>query len=152
MKTLKRNAPIETLDIEIGGTVVSAFIDATADNLLSLADACGKAEKEMGNISAMQRRAQAERDFPMLRKLNKGAADAMEPAIRTAIGDEAYDAVVKACGAGRAVPKESCNVVMVKILEAIAETVREQQIVEEGKAAHYLAEVEDAQTEPYTMQ
>ena len=58
-------------------------------------------------------------------------------------------AILAACGAGGPVTKADCNIVMVKVFGAIHSTVNER--MEESlneQAAHYLAEVEDAQPEP----
>ena len=143
---LKLKALFEPLDVQIGNETVHAAIDVTADNLVRISEVCTKAKKDMDGVTAMQRKAQETQDHALLQKMNDKAAAIMEPAIVTAIGQQAYDDVVTACGAGREISKTSCNVVMVRILYAIMEVIAEQQqnAIDE-KAAHYLAEADNAQ-------
>lgn len=147
---LKMKALYEPLEIEIGDRKVSAAIDVTADNLVRISEVCTTAKGKMRDVSAMQKKAKETQDHKLLQKMNKKAAEIMEPAIVAGIGQESYDAIVEACGAGRKISKASCNVVMMRVLVAIAEVIAEQQAEAiEEKAAHYLAEVKDAQPEPY---
>lgn len=143
---LKLKALYEPLTVQIGDAVVNTAIDVTADNLVKISEVCTKAKKEMDGVSAMQRKAKENQDHKLLQKMNNKAAEVMEPAIVAAIGQQGYDDIVKACGAGREISKSSCNVVMMRVLFAIMETVAEQQqnVINE-KAAHYLAEANDAQ-------
>ena len=147
---LKLKALFEPLDIEIGDVTVHTAIDVTAENLVTISDICTKAKSKMQGVSVMQKKAEAEKNHQLLQKVNRQAAEIMEPAIVAGIGQESYDEIVAACGAGRKISKAACNVVMMRVLMAIMETIKEQQsnTIDE-KAAHYLAEAEDAQPEPY---
>lgn len=147
---LKLKALFEPLDIEIGDVTVHTAIDVTAENLVTISDICTKAKNKMQGVSVMQKKAEAEENHQLLQKVNRQAAEIMEPAIVAGIGQESYDEIVAACGAGRKISKASCNVVMMRVLMAIMEAIKEQQsnTIDE-KAAHYLAEAEDAQPEPY---
>ncbi|MBQ9042307.1 MAG: hypothetical protein IJ111_05770 [Eggerthellaceae bacterium] len=143
---LKLKALYEPLTVEIGEVTVNTAIDVTADNLMNLTEVCEKASKEMDEVSGWQRQAEKERNVDLLRKANKKAAEILEPAIVCGIGQEAYDEIVKACGAGRKISKSACNIVMVRVLYAIVDTVNEHRgVIEAEKAAHYLAEADDAQ-------
>lgn len=147
---LKLKALYEPLDVEIGSETVHTAIDVTADNLVRISEVCTNAQKEMKGVSAMLDKARRTQDHKLLQKMNKKAAEVMKPAIVAAIGQEGYDDIVKACGAGRKVSEAACNVVMTRILTAIMDAVVGQQAnTIDEKAAHYLAEVEDAQPEPY---
>lgn len=143
---LELKALYEPLTVQIGSETVNTAIDVTAENLISISEVCTKAKKEMDGVTAMQKKAQETQDAKLLRKMNDKAAEIMEPAIVAAIGQQGYDDIVKACGAGREISKASCNVVMMRVLYAVMETVAEQQrnVIDE-KAAHYLAEANNAQ-------
>lgn len=146
---LKLPALYEPLIIEIGNETVNAAIDVTANNLVRISKVCTDAEKEMKSVATILETAEKEQDFKTLQKMNKKAAEIIEPAIVAAIGQEDYDNILKACGAGRQVNKAACNVVMTQVLTAIKEAVDGQRAsVMKQKAAHYLAEVEHAQTKP----
>ena len=143
---LKLKALYEPLTIEIGDVTVNAYIDVTADNLMNLSEVCESAAKEMNEVQGWQKQAEKERNASLLRKANEKAAEIMEPAIVCGIGQEAYDEIVVACGAGRAISKSACNIVMVRVLYAIVDTVNEHKdVLVAEKAAHYLAEADNAQ-------
>lgn len=140
------NALFEPLEIVIGNATVNTAIDVTADNLIKISEVCTKAKKEMDGVVVMEEKAKEEGDFKALERVNKKAAAIMKTAITAAIGQEDYEKIKDACGAGRKISDEACNVVMSRILVAIMETVagQQQEIITE-KAAHYLSEVENAQ-------
>ena len=149
MKTIKTQALFEPLEIEIGDTTVKAAIDVTIDNLLNISNTCTKARQNLDALDVLRQKAKDNNNAEELRRMNKKAAEIIEPAVKAGIGEESYDAIVAACGAGRKISKESCNIVMVQVLMAIIEVIAEQRNEVLGaKAAHYLTEVEDAQTEP----
>lgn len=151
MKTISLKSPYEPLEIEIEGQVINTAINVSVDGLLDLADACKKAGQKMKNLEVLRDKAQKSKDPEQVRKLNAELAKVMEKPIRQAIGDADYDAIIKACGMGREIKKEDCNIVFGQVFKVINETVNERH--EDSlneKAAHYLAEVEDAQPEPDT--
>lgn len=146
---LKIKAPYEPLSIEIGDQQVNARINVTVDGLLDIGEACNKAANKMGALQKLHDEAEKAKDAKKLRKLNAQLADVLEEAVKAGIGEDGYDEIVTACGAGYPVSKADCNIVMVKVFGAIFDTVKERK--EDSlneKAAHYLAEVDDAQPEP----
>ncbi len=146
---LKITAPYEPLSIEIGDQQVNARINVTVDGLLDIGEACKKAANKMGALQKLHDEAEKAKDAKKLRKLNAQLADVLEEAVKAGIGEDGYDEIVTACGAGYPVSKADCNIVMVKVFGAIFDTVKERK--EDSlneKAAHYLAEVDDAQPEP----
>ena len=127
---LKVKAPYEPLTIEIGNAVVETRINVTVDGLLDIGEACNKAHSKMTALQKLR-------------------ADVLEVAVKAGIGEEGYDAIVEACGAGYPISKVDCNIVMGKVFHAIFQTVQERkEYTLNEKAAHYLAEVDDAQSEP----
>lgn len=146
---LKVKAPYEPLSIEIGDQEVTCRINVTPDGMLSIGDACRKAEQKIKPLQKLYNDAKESKNVAKMKKANAQIADVIEPAIKAGIGEEGYDAIFAACGAGGPVTKADCNIVMVKVFGAIFETVKERR--EDSlneKAAHYLAEVDDAQPEP----
>lgn len=151
MKIISLKSPYEPLDIEIEGQIVRTAINVSVDGLLDLAAACKKAAQKMKSLETLRDKAQKGRNPQQVRELNAELAKVMEKPIKQAIGEADYDAIVKACGMGREIRKEDCNVVFGKVFAVINETVNERHDdVLNDKAAHYLAEVEDAQPEPDT--
>lgn len=146
---LKVKAPYEPLTIEIGNETVETRINVTVDGLLDIGDACRKAGNKMGSLQKLRDQAEKSKDAKQLRKVNAQMADVLEIAVKAGIGEEGYDSIVAACGQGQPVKKVDCNIVMAKVFHAIFQTVkeREEDSLNE-KAAHYLAEVNDAQPEP----
>ncbi len=148
---LKVKAPYEPLSVEIGDEVVNARINVTVDGLIDIGEACTKAADKMGTLQKLHDDAEKSKDTKKLRKLNAQIADVLEGAVKAGIGEKSYDEIIAACGQGFEVKKTDCNIVMVKVFYAIYETVKErQEDALNEKAAHYLAEVDDAQTEPHT--
>lgn len=146
---LKVKAPYEPLTIEIGNAVVETRINVTVDGLLDIGEACHKAHSKMTALQKLRDQAEQSKNVSQLRKLNKQTADVLEVAVKAGIGEEGYDAIVEACGAGYPISKVDCNIVMGKVFRAIFQTVKErQEDTLNEKAAHYLAEVDDAQSEP----
>lgn len=148
---IKVKAPYEPLVVEVGDRTVNARINVTVDGLLDIGEACNKAANKMGALQKLHDEAQKTNDVKKLRKLNGQMADVLETAVKAGIGEESYDEIVAACGQGFEITKADCNVVMVKVFWAIFETVKERKDESlNEKAAHYLAEVDHAQTEPNT--
>lgn len=148
---LKVKAPYEPLNVEIGDQEVACRINVTPDGLLSIGEACSKAEQKIKQLEKLYNDAKEAKNVAKMRKVNAHIADVIEPAIRAGIGEEGYDAIFEACGASGPVSKADCNIVMVEVFGAVYETVKERR--EDSlneKAAHYLAEVDDAQSEPDT--
>lgn len=148
---LKVKAPYEPLSIEIGDQEVKCRINVTPNGLLDISDACRKAEQKFKMLQKLHDEAQQTKNSAKMKKVNSQIADTVEPAIKAGIGKESYDAIIEACGADGPVTKADCNVVMVAVFFTIFETVKERR--EDSlneKAAHYLAEVQDAQPEPDT--
>lgn len=149
MKTINLKSPYEPLDVEIEGQVVKTAINVSVDGLLDLSDACKKAHQRMQSLETLRDKAKKGKDPEKVRKLNAEMAKVMEGPIKQAIGEADYDAIVAACGMGRAIKKEDCNVVFGRVFAVINETVNERHEDSlNDKAAHYLAEVDDAQPEP----
>lgn len=157
MKTISTKAPYEPLEIEIGNQVVKTAIDVSVDGLLALAAKCKKAAQKMKALESLHDKARKGKHAEALKRLNAELAKVMEGPIKQAIGEDDYEAVVKACGMGREIAKEDCNPVFAMVFRVINETVKERN--EDAlalndalneKAAHYLAEVRDAQPEPDT--
>lgn len=146
---LKVKAPYEPLTIEIGNAVVETRINVTVDGLLDIGEACNKAHSKMTALQKLRDQAEQSKNVSQIRKLNKQTADVLEVAVKAGIGEEGYDAIVEACGAGYPISKVDCNIVMGKVFHAIFQTVQERkEDTLNEKAAHYLAEVDDAQSEP----
>lgn len=146
---LKIKAPYEPLDLEIGDQEVRCRINVTVDGLLNIGDACRKAEQRMKMLQKLHDEAQQAQDVAKMKRVNAEIADVLEPAVKAGIGEDGYDAIIAACGAGGPVTKADCNIVMVKVFGAIHQTVKERNEASlNEKAAHYLAEVDDAQPEP----
>lgn len=146
---LKLKAPYEPLTIEIGDKKIEARIDVTVDNLLDLGEVCRKADQKVKAMQKLYADAMQSKNVAKAKQANKEIAEVIEPAIKAGIGEEAYDAIVAACGAGQKIDKAHCNIVMVQVLGAIYRAVMEQkENALNEKAAHYLAEVPNAQPEP----
>lgn len=146
---LKVEAPYVPLDVTVGDREVKVRINATVDGKIAVGEACAKAKGKMDALQKLNDEAQATGDAKKLRKVNAQLADVLEEAVKAGIGEDGYDAITEACGAGFPVTKADCNMVMVQVFMAIYETVMERQEESlKAKAAHYLAEVEDAQPEP----
>lgn len=146
---LKIKAPFEPLDLVIGDQALTCRINVTPDGLLNIGEACSKAEQKIKALQKLYDDAQQSKNVAKMKKVNTQIADVIEPAIKAGIGEDGYDAILAACGAGGPVTKADCNIVMVKVFGAIFDTVKERK--EDSlneKAAHYLAEVDDAQPEP----
>lgn len=148
---IKVKSPYEPLSVEVGNVTVNARINVTVDGLLNIGEACSKASTKMNALQKLHDDAKKTKDYKKLRKLNSQMADVLEAAVKAGIGEESYDEIIAACGQGFEITKADCNVVMAKVFWAIFETVKERQYESlNEKAAHYLAEVDNAQTEPNT--
>lgn len=146
---LKVKAPFEPLTIEIGDQQVDTRINVTMDGMLDIAEACKKADGKMRVLQKLRDEAVNAKDAKKMRKLNAQIAEVLEVAVKSGIGEDGYDAIIAACGVNGTVSKSDCNIVMFKVFAAIHDAVKERN--EESlneKAAHYLAEVDDAQPEP----
>ena len=154
---IKVKSPYEPLSVEIsdddGNTLVAvnARINVTVDGLLNIGEACRKASTKMNALQKLHDDAQKTKDSAKLRKVNGQMADVLEVAVKAGIGEESYDEIIAACGQGYEITKADCNVVIAKVFWAIYDTVKKRQDESlNEKAAHYLAEVDNAHTEPDT--
>lgn len=146
---MKVKAPYEPLNVEIGDVEVDLRINVTPDGLLDIGEACSTAHNKIKTLQKMYNDAVDNKDAAKMKKVNAKIADVMEPAVKAGIGEDGYDAIIAACGQGGPVSKPECNIVMTQIFGAIYETVKERRNDSlNEKAAHYLAEVDDAQLEP----
>lgn len=147
---LNLQAPYEPLILNIGNAEVVATIDLTPDNLIDLSEACKKASGAAKAAGKLAEDAERNHDAAKMKEAYAKIAKAIEHPIVTGIGQGAYDEIRSACGGGEPISKAKCNLVMMQVFMAIYEKVKEARGSEklEGKAAHYLSEVEDAQPEP----
>ena len=149
MKTITVKSPYVPLEVTVEDKTFKTVMDLSVDGLLDLAEECKKAAKKMEALEVLREKAKKGKDPKKIRELNAEVAKVMEAPIVRAIGQEDYDAIVNLCGFGKKIKKEDCNIVFAQVFSVINETVNERREDSMNeKAAHYLAEVEDAQSEP----
>ena len=148
---LKFSSFYKPLTVEIGDEKVVCRINVTVNKLLELSDTCTKAEQQVKALEKLENEAKNTKNAAKMKKVNEKIADVLEVVVKAGIGEESYNEIVAACGAGGPVEKSDCNIVMIQVFAAIYEAVLEQkEESKSNKAAHYLAEVANAQAKSDT--
>lgn len=149
---LKLQSPYEPLDLIIGDREVSVMIDVTPGNLIDLSADCSKAMTMVQAAQKLAEESERSNDTGKLKESYAKIAKAIEKPIVTAIGQDGYDEIRSACGGGKPISKEKCNLVMMPVFMAVFEAsfAARSGAKTSEKAAHYLSEAEDAQPKPYT--
>ncbi len=151
MRSIKVVAPYEPIEVTIGDVVVKIRVNTTIDGILDLSEACQKAYQKIKPLVKLQKDAEASKDTKKIREFNNKIADVLEVPIKAGIGVEGYDALYSACAQDGPIKKADCNIVMMEVFRQIYEISQEYRNTQlNKKAAHYLAEVQDAQSEPNT--
>lgn len=151
MRSIKVVAPYEPIEVTIGDVVVNVRVNATIDGMLDISEACQKAVQKIKPLEKLQKEAEASKDTKKIRELNSKIANVLEVPVKAGIGVEGYDALYAACGQDGPIKKADCNIVMMQVFYEIYDISREYRNAQlNKKAAHYLAEVQDAQSEPDT--
>ncbi|NBI31884.1 hypothetical protein [Enterorhabdus sp. P55] len=151
---IKVRSLYEPLDVTVedadgSSTTVHAVVDLSGDGLVELAGVCIKAADKAEAARLLAKKAEEERDVEGTRKALAKVGRIVREALEAAIGEESVAEIRAAASGYRELPDAAYAELLGQVFAAVKEIVmaRYEGRMDE-KAAHYLAEVYDAQPEP----
>lgn len=163
MRTITAPSPVQRIELVVGDATAVLEVDVSPDNLLCITEASKKAMPLINAAQALDKKGKENQDPAMRRDANKGVARAVATVIRTAAGEEGYEAMLVAAGQGERISPERANGVALAVLSEVMACVRAQNdfltdtatsmaetIAGDGgmTAVQYLAEVSHDRGEP----
>lgn len=147
MRRISIPRPIETIEIEIGDTVITVQVEITNASRLRFGKLFLSVSDRLSGHQKLYDDALERKDFAALARQADAMVGIVEPAMKELIGEEDYGKVIAACGCGERMSKGACLEVFTPLMHAVTEILAEHDAANAAnseKIAHHQAEVPDA--------